>query len=658
MTDLLLLLTMTLICAGIGLPLAELMPSVRFAWRRLLAPVLGFGVLSVIAPAAYRLGVSVAVIFAASCVVAGLSLVWRGPSLLRRLLQRSADGHTARVVAGAMIVATLILIGPRFVGGDQFAVFQGNQWDTYGYLESAVLFARSPYSLISTATDALALRNPLYDTGREMLLTRPSASLLYAVFTRVAPGEAYRLYYGYLVDCFALTILVALFVARNVVPKASTFEIILVALMFPLGFWGQYVLDINAWSQTAAAPLLLLMTALLVHSVVVTDERDSLMSGMRLALVIAVVVAGGLYFYPEGLLIHVAAVVPVALGVLTLKFWRARSISVAQVAPLAGLGGIATAVLYPPLLGFLSSQIHFVSGNMVVWWQFFDAFYRGRDGVAGGPIEHAIDFAAGLFGMYFATPGPRASAFIAAIMRTGIVITVVGLLAAVGFVAAGRVRPRGEPADPGTSRRLFLAWTAALLMLSMPALYFASNGNYWPAGKAVSYATPVFMLLLGLPLAYEFGHGWLRSLRWIVAAFVVFQAGLGVMRIGAAGRPNGIHYDQPYPAVQAQYLKTLIGWDFGDLERSVTPDMQVLIRRMDLWLDHRLMLFLWSRGIPFAREAEFVTLYGAGRNLGTLPATRWPDVEISASGRDLVLHFKDGRPDVRVTCWRSPYYRR
>jgi len=38
MADLLLLLTMFVVCGGIGLPIAELVPSTRFAWRLLLLP--------------------------------------------------------------------------------------------------------------------------------------------------------------------------------------------------------------------------------------------------------------------------------------------------------------------------------------------------------------------------------------------------------------------------------------------------------------------------------------------------------------------------------------------------------------------------------------------------------------------------------------------
>src|SRR4051794_21232476 len=222
MADLLLLLTMFVVCGGIGLPIAELVPSTRFAWRLLLAPVMGFAALAVIAPVAYRSGVSVTVMFGIACTAAVLVLASGGRSFVRRgLLTRGADQYVARGVIVSVVVATVMLILPRWVGGDQFAVFQGNQSDTYGYLEPAVVFARRPYAAVIHTTDDVVRRNPLYEAAYSALTNRPSVQLLYAVFGRVAPGQAYRLYYAYLVGCFVQLLLVTLFIVRNLLPAAS-----------------------------------------------------------------------------------------------------------------------------------------------------------------------------------------------------------------------------------------------------------------------------------------------------------------------------------------------------------------------------------------------------------------------------------------------------
>ncbi len=116
----------------------------------------------------------------------------------------------------------------------------------------------------------------------------------------------------------------------------------------------------------------------------------------------------------------------------------------------------------------------------------------------------------------------------------------------------------------------------------------------------------------------------------------------------------GIHYAPPYPALQGRALKTDIGWDLTGLERVLTPEMRVLIRPMDRWLEHYLMVFLWTRGIPFAQVADVIAEYGSGTNLGAIEPPWPPDVEISAAGHALMLHFRDGRPDLKVVCGKGP----
>ena len=656
MADLILLTTMFFVCGGIGLPLAELLPQSLFRWRALVAPVFGFAVLAVAAPIAYRWGASVPWIFRIACAVAAVMLAWRGLGLLRSALALPrAERRLHRIAVACAAAATLVMIMPRWVGGDQFAVLQGNQWDTYGYLDSAVVYAREPYSIVSQAGNDEVLRNPLYFVAAVSLTNRPSAHLLYAVFSRVAPGQAYRLYYAYLVSCFVHLVLATLFVMRNLLPEGPPVAWMVAALVFPLGFWGQYVFDINSWSQIASAPTLLLMTGLLIHVAVAPDPHmSSLKPGLRLAAAIAIVVAGAVYLYPEGFLLYVAAVLPMVLAVEAVQIVRERRFALVRLVPLAGLAGLAFTILYPPLLRHLIAQVTMVASQKVSWWTFFQAFFFGRDGSNSNASAAVADFAAGLFGLYFATPGVGTGPFTAAVQRLAIAVTIIGLLTALTLLVAGRAKLSGDVQLTRRSRHLLQAWVGASILLLLPAVYLARDGNYWPAGKAVAYAAPVFMMLLAVPAAYGFAHRALQPLRWIAIGFVAFQIGSGVMRISAAEAPMGIHYAPPYPALQGRALKTDVGWDLTGLERVLTPDMRVLIRPMDLWLEHYLMVFLWTRGIPFAQVSDVITAYSGGTNLGKWEPPWTPDVEISAEKQVLVLHFRDGRPDLKVVSGEGP----
>src|SRR5687767_4335117 len=127
MLDLGLAATMVVVCAAIGYPLTELLPR-RLAWRSALAPVLGFAVLAVIVPVAYRHGMTLGGLFRASLALAAVLLVVRARAITRTVTSLSGvERRHALLVLGGYLMCLLVLLAPRWTGGDQFAVFQGNQ---------------------------------------------------------------------------------------------------------------------------------------------------------------------------------------------------------------------------------------------------------------------------------------------------------------------------------------------------------------------------------------------------------------------------------------------------------------------------------------------------------------------------------------------------
>jgi hypothetical protein len=642
--DLFLFATMLIVCGGIGLPLARLLPE-RFEWRILTAPTFGLCVLAVLSPATYQWGLSVTAFFYGAVVVALASIGWHARELVAAA--GSVDRRAAAWLLGGWLACTLVLLLPRWIGGDQFSVFQGNAWDTFGYLESAVVFAGKPFAVIDRAPDALVAQYPFFELAKGQLEQRPSVHLLYAVFSRAAPGDAYRLYYPYLVGFFSQFFLVAVFALRSILPRARLPAALAVAAVFPLGFWGQWVLDINSWSQQATVPTLFLMAVLLMHAA--AGEAS-----LRLTAALAVLVAGSAFLYPEGFIIVAAATFPVAFALPAWRMLRARRLELRAFVPLGSIAGLATTALYTPVYHWAIRQVTWSGGSKVGWWQFFFMFLQGRDARwNGGAAQFAqkTDFAAGLCGLYFATPVRGTGKWLATLQRWAIALVIVALLAALVATFVKKL------VDDG-ARRAVLAWTAMVALVFAPALWLARAANYWPAGKIVSYAAPLFMTLLCLPVLYAPACKWLRALRWIVVAFAAFQLAGGLMRIAAAARdPDGIVYAWPYPATSpGPGVKQLLGWDFTGLAPYVSPDTKVLIHPVDVWLDppdlmwteHELIVFLFSHDVPYARPGPVNTYFGVGRNLVAPPPAWKPDLEIFIHPRELVLDFTDAGPDVRV----------
>lgn len=631
---------MFIICGAIGLPIARLLPE-RLAWRSVVAPTLGYGVLAVAVPVAYRWGVSISHFFSASLVFAVILLALYARRLVRELRgTASVERRAIAVVAATCLAATLAMMAPRWLGGDRFSAFQGNTWDTYGYLESAVVYARESHEYVATATEDEFARVPLLTLAQASLVNRPSVHQLYAVFSRVAPGQMYRLYHPFLVFSLAQFVLVALFVLRTIFPTRSLLACAAAALVFPLGFWGQYVFDINAWSQLASIPSLFLIFGLGID--IAAREETDVRSAVKLAGVLAVAIAGALFLYPEGFVIYVAAVAPVAgvpaiVRAIRSRRWRG-------LIPLAGIVGVASAVLYMPTWDFLVGQLTRTSVIKVPWWEYFQIFFLGRDGHAG---PTAIDFTGGFFGLYFATPTVKASAAIAVLSRTAIIAMVLAVIAGVGALVAGRFTRDDVASD---ARKRIIAWTVASVLLLVPAAILFRQANYWPAGKCVSYAAPVFVTLVCLPVIARFSSLPLRIARWIVIAYVAFQLVTAGARVHAA-RKHG-HYARPYPGILEPSLKKNLPWNFTRFESVLDESTRVLVRVPDVWPRAHVLCFLYSRGVPFAIEGPVNTYFDGGTVLGPLPPPWQPDVEFVEEPRGYVLNFRDGRPPVRIVAKR------
>jgi hypothetical protein len=649
--ELLLFVALAVGCGGIGLPLSRAIPS-QYRWRILTAPTLGIALLAVVVTVGYRYGATIPSLLAATLIASAVLGFFGVRAVLRDAgSARSLRGLGTRFAALWLTVAT-VLLAPHWVGGNQFSVFQGNNWDTFGYLNSALVYAREPCArLVSASRDDL-LRNPLWATAQQNLRTRPAVHLLYGMFSSVAPGDSYRLYYSFLVFFLSQFTLVALFVLRNALRDASTRANIAIAVAFPLGFWGQYIFDINSWSQIVSLPVLFLLSCLCLHAAVASNPHASALNDLRVALVLGLLVAGGLYLYPENLTYHLLALVPSVLVMLVVRQAHFRRQALRTLLPILGVvGGLATGVLcYESTLGFAVQQVTGFGGTTTIvnWWRFFQGFFGGRDSWNADLIRNTIDFAGGFFGLYFLTPPPGAGAALA----IGLRLVVVLIIAGVGF-ALGRLlssRSSGNPlvSDIAPASRSFLIAVGLLVgAMFLPPLYWCTKQNYWPAGKAVSYASPAFMTLLAVPLAYTPLLAWDRVLRWIVGVFVTFQIGIGVARIGAAGRSSGIHYAPPYPSVQDLTLKTQMLWEMDRLKEPLRNAKRVFVEPTNAWQESYLAAFLYTQGIEFFSGSPILSSFSVGENLGVSPA-RWPVDASVAANEVITVRFSDGRPTIVI----------
>lgn len=491
----------------------------------------------------------------------------------------------------------LLLIAPRLNGGLQFSVYQANRWDTFSYMDSAAGFANYSFSQVrDSGPDA----ERHLTEARSILYSRPGIMIFYAVCSRLAPASMWTLPYAFLMifvflEMLAITaLLVWLF-------NAPVFRSSLVGAAFVLGFWGQYSVDINAWSQLTSAPFFALMAASMIQTFRQKTRRWADLAPVVLS------VSAAVYIYPEALLV-IAFCTGLALTALYAAY-RLKMTRPYFTAAAAAAAGLATGfIFYKGTLGFAFHQYFGTTSLSVDWWKEYQAFLVGRDGIALGKevlsiplrevfsrmpfvalISEALDIVSGFFGLYLITPASETVPIVKGLIR----LCLAGLVA--GLVIA--LVPAWKHLNKRPDLRLStLALGLFLGSLGLVVLALAANRSFWAAGKTVSYASPYFVSVLLLPFLLK------GKVRMIVAApavvYMLLCLGFGIYRVHAAALNQGEHYPRPYPVADSE-VKTGHNWDLSRFDAAVRECSVVTVDAKNEFYRRFAFLYLRSMGKPY-----------------------------------------------------------
>ncbi|MFI4983125.1 MAG: hypothetical protein ACHQIO_22465, partial [Nevskiales bacterium] len=332
MIDLLFVLGSLALFFALGQPLCEALPGTVVKGRMLAAPVIGFGLFGVAMTLLYRFGVPLAAADAIAIVAAAGIVAWHRRSLV-------FSEAALRTIAAIGVVVLLCLV-PKWIGGPQFWAFQGNDQDQVNYLAySAAMRARS-YGDLMALTPATALDNDYLLGARSMLVARPTVCLAFAALATLSGRLTADVGYPFQVVMQVNMLFAATFLLLNCF-RAPLRRCLLLGLALTVGFFLQYVFDIDAWSELASLPMVLVgLTAAITSMAGSRSWRDAGTQGAT----VAVTATSVLYFYPEAVLefalpglaaLVVAASVDrrrgvaatvaalAAAPVLCLPFWRA-----------------------------------------------------------------------------------------------------------------------------------------------------------------------------------------------------------------------------------------------------------------------------------------------------------------------------------------------
>jgi hypothetical protein len=389
---------------------------------------------------------------------------------------------------------------------------------------------------------------------------------------------------------------------------------------FVVGFWGQYVFDINAWSQSASMPLQLALVFAYMRLLQKLAELPvrgihSLKSDF---VVTGLLAAGGFLFYPENAVLQ-------ALPLLIATIWwcevtgnplRSKAVASLAIFSVAVLL-ISSLPNWNATVGFVIGQVKSGATHFPTWWMYFDSYWKGIHGNgAVGHISPLANLILASIGMYFVTPDYAAPV----LLRYGwIVVAVVLATLAIYSVAVSLFR-RFKMNQTTVFLKAFFLFGILIL------LYFFESGALWSLGKLLSYLAPYLFLIVCLGLVETAKKPEIvsassnaagdRMIRRFVIIFIASQIAFGAARLWTARDAHGIGYDNAtYPSIQVPSMKTAYLWDMEPTSYAGCKGVN-LQQNVDPFYMEYMKQKLAYTGIPYFSSSPVTTHYAGGSEVG------------------------------------------
>lgn len=555
---------------GLGVPYSLLLPH-KIPDRLAAAPVFGLAVFAIVTTVGYLYG--------APHVAAVALPVLATAGLIAGFVLSSTRTWLAILLATGFAVG-VVCLAPLWIGGWQFALFQGNPSDQFNYISMASAYGSHTYAdLISTGSSSEFTYLRL---AADQLHARPAVAIVLASLRPRFFRSAAEASYPYLALLQTLTLFGILFAVRNIFRAGRTIGL-LIATAFAVGFFSQYVVDINAWAELSTLGL----TPTCVTLVYLISSGTV---GAAAVAPLALTAGGILYLYPEAAPICAAVSLAVVIGFLLLqpaeRAHRARCIAAAAIAAL-----LICLPAWNSTVMYLTRQLALGPAPWE-WVVAYNRFYfSGINPHAARSVAEQlrmlVNAVAGLSGVYFIFPPPS----------NAITNRIFWPLLDAAFLAS-----LFGATLYAIDRKAVAIVLAALACWAAIPVYLILEGNLWGAGKAVSIASPFIFISLTYPIAAA-----KRAIAIPAAILVALHLGFGAQRLIAASNPDGIRAASGYPGVPT--LKAPIDWRLERWSADLAGCARVAVLTKYPHLERVLETVLQDTGVasefPIVRLSDF-----------------------------------------------------
>jgi hypothetical protein len=611
----------------------------------LAAPVVGTCVLSILVTGLYFWGVPPYVTTVSGTVISGAIIAGKFflASNKPRFAVAARPDLAVRILCLAFVACVILL--PHYLGGQQFAIFQGNRHDTVNYLSGAFGYANYSYAYL-TSFDLASEPAAGLAGAAAMLNARPTVALLYASLYKTLSRDFVINAYDYCLVGQLNLYFAGLYLFLNVFPKHDRI-LHIAAVALATGFFAQYIFDINAWSELFAVPVMLVLITdfcrgLLMfrpHKDYGAAEPLQSLSGPRARSVfmfvrLPVTAAGLVYLYPE-----IASVAGLACGAALVYVIAEDSFQGRYKSAMTALGISASFALIALLLiggywngtlGFFLSQLRMATSSSVEWHRFFQAYLFGGTTEVTEHIQSArglaylfyvfiaapANFLAGIFGLYFLQPRGLWRQSLSLPFLLWLPILLLWLLVVLLGIAASA---RREFKNPDSRNALFRPIGVGGLVTLIIPVGLAWKAQYWSAGKSLSMIAPFVFLALLLPIAAGHVRRIVVALCWLVIGGHLY---LGLYRsVVIAVRADGGHFSYPYPTLPKE-TRTHVDWDISSYEADIQRCTLIEVDIGEPFLERVVENYVMEKKIRWFSPNPQFSYYGAGSEL---PMMRTPD---------------------------------
>lgn len=490
------------------------------------------------------------------------------------------------------------------IGGLAIRIFQGNHWDYLSYEGIAESISRYSYSeLMSGSRNGLTLRDPVTILASNSLQARPNVEIVLASLAKTFDMSILDNTYVFMLVLVTLMALAMSFLTKLLNKdffahrtKLRMFFIIL----FTIGFWGQYLLDIDAISSLSAASLYVFLFGLLL----LFFKKPTLFKGYCVGLIeIALML-----LYPEGCVfltpfygLQIIILLWIYRKQLKSKFW------VLFIGTQMSAFLLLSLSAYKPL-SFAFNQLSFAGTKASApWANYFDDYLWGSSGLADrNSIGRLVNVPMGLTGQYFISPRVNVSLSLLELLKWGWALLTIGVFFLVLLVSKQELK-----------KISFLSIPLSIMVVIVPIV--ALKSTLWVAGKGITYLLPtcfVFFLFL-------FERSWDSKSKKIQSILLIFIIGWAMSQVYFAftrienSQSGIVHTNPPYPSIQLVNMKSSQDWNFNfhDIKKTCSG---INLKIEDRFREYYVEMKLDELRIPWSSEFDVNSYFGIGSNLGMM----------------------------------------